>query len=88
MLFPLPGDPVMIPKAVRRATRPPEVVAALRETLGLDRPIAVQYFDWLWGVVQGDFGRSLANDYPVADHIAQTLPRTLELRLRQSLWRC
>ncbi|MDZ7908592.1 MAG: ABC transporter permease [Gemmobacter sp.] len=78
MLFLLPGDPVMI--LLGQESNPaPEAVAALREKLGLDRPIAVQYFDWLWGVVQGDFGRSLANDYPVADYIAQTLPRTLEL---------
>lgn len=78
MLFLLPGDPAMI--LLGQDSNPsPEAVAALRAELGLDRPIAVQYLDWLGGVLQGDFGRSLSNDYPVAQYISQTLPRTLEL---------
>lgn len=80
LLFLLPGDPAMI--LLGQDSNPtPEALAALRATLGLDRPIAVQYVDWLGQAAQGDLGRSLGNGYPVASYIAQTLPRTLELAL-------
>ncbi len=44
-----------------------EAVAALERRLGLDRPWFVQYFDWVGGVLQGDFGQSLRLSLPVAD---------------------
>ena len=43
----------------------PETVAQYREILGLDQPSYVRYFQWLGGVLVGDFGRSYANDQPV-----------------------
>ena len=54
-------------------------VAELRERLGLDRPLLEQYLAFLRGLVRGDLGRSLVDDYPVRDEIALRLPRTLEL---------
>ena len=54
----------------------------LEEALGLDRPLIVQYFRWLGGIVlQGDFGRSLWQNTPVAEQLAQRLPVTFELGL-------
>lgn len=44
-----------------------EAVAALERRLGLDRPWSVQYFDWVGGVLQGDFGQSLRLSLPVAE---------------------
>jgi peptide/nickel transport system permease protein len=44
-----------------------EAVAALERQLGLDRPWYIQYFDWLGGVLQGDFGQSLRLSRPVAE---------------------
>lgn len=44
-----------------------EAVAALERRLGLDRPWYIQYFDWVGGVIQGDFGQSLRLSLPVAD---------------------
>jgi len=57
----------------------PEDIARLRQNMGLDRPLAVQYGVWLWGVLHGDFGRSLIDGAPVLTHILQRLPNTLEL---------
>jgi len=54
-------------------------VAEMRSTLGLDRPMYVQYFDWVGGVVQGDFGFSWEYRRPVSEIIGERLPLTLIL---------
>jgi peptide/nickel transport system permease protein len=59
--------------------RDPAVIAHLRETLHLDKPLPVRYFYWLRGVVHGDLGESLRMQLPVRTLIAQKLPVTLEL---------
>ncbi len=51
-----PGDPVQV---MMGAKYDPVVAARLREALGLDRPIMVQYTEYMWNAVQGDFGESL-----------------------------
>lgn len=56
-------------------------VAQIRRELGLDRPLAVQYLDWLGGVFQGDFGYSYVERRPVTAIIRERFPRTLELAL-------
>ena len=56
-----------------------EEVDEMRNLLGLDRPMYVQYFDWIGGVVQGDFGFSWEFRRPVADVIGERLPLTLIL---------
>ena len=45
--------------------------AAVRERYGLNRPIGVQYADWLWKAVRFDFGRSMVYDRPVQDLISE-----------------
>jgi peptide/nickel transport system permease protein len=57
----------------------PEDVERLRQNLGLDRPLAVQYLSWLAGVLRGDFGISMVSGVPVAAAIAERLPNTLIL---------
>lgn len=57
----------------------PETVAGLRAELGLDLPAHVRYLGWLGGLLTGDFGRSLANNVPVAQLIASRLPNSLLL---------
>ncbi len=73
-----PGDPV------RRLLGPAadaEAVAAARHTLGLDRPLVVQYVDWLAGTLRGDFGTSLAQGRPAAALLAEAWPATALLVL-------
>jgi peptide/nickel transport system permease protein len=55
---------------------------ALRKDLGLDRPVVVQYADWIGGIVlRGDFGRSYWTRQPILDEFARRFPVTLELAL-------
>jgi ABC-type dipeptide/oligopeptide/nickel transport system permease component len=60
-------------------TASPEDVADLRSRLGLDRPLAVQYVDFLRGAVTGDLGTSLRTSQPVVAAIVERLPATVEL---------
>lgn len=56
-------------------------IEAMRAKMGLDRPMIVQYFDWLGKVLQGDLGYSYVSDKPVLSEIARYFPKTLELAL-------
>ncbi|UGQ11170.1 ABC transporter permease [Yinghuangia sp. ASG 101] len=57
----------------------PEAVDAMKAELGLDRPVLVQYFDWLSHAVQGDFGVSLFTSEPVGDAVSSRLSVTLSV---------
>src|SRR4051812_12005446 len=57
----------------------PEDVERLRRQLGLDRPLTVQYFTWLWAFVRGDWGFSFADGRPVMDRLLERVPATIEL---------
>ena len=57
----------------------PERVAALRAELGLDRPMAVRYADWLAGMLRGEMGTSYIYRLPVSQMIAERLRATLTL---------
>jgi peptide/nickel transport system permease protein len=59
----------------------PETAAALRRSMGLDRPILVQYVEWLGGVLRGDLGRSIQYDMGVGRLILTRLTVTLPLTL-------
>lgn len=74
----LPGD---LAEEILGQSATPETVAAFRRELGLDLPAHVRYLEWLGGVVQGDFGVSLANQRPISDLIAGRLGNTLFLAL-------
>ena len=75
----LPGDPVLLILGGDSAQPTPEQIAMVQAKLGLDRPLWVQYVTWLLRVIQGDLGRSLLDDRPVARDLANRLPRTLLL---------
>jgi peptide/nickel transport system permease protein len=72
----VPGDPVL---AVLGLNATPELVANLREDLGLNDPIYVQYVNWLGGVLQGDFGLDYRSNEPIGSMLLDRLPVTLEL---------
>jgi len=74
----LPGDPAAL---IMGTEGSPEAAARLRDALGLNRPLAVQYLEWLAGALRGDLGRSIQYDLPVGALIVTRLPVTLPLAL-------
>ncbi len=56
-------------------------IQKVREKLGLNRPLYIQYFDWLWDTVRGDFGTSLYGNVSIGGQIAQRAPLTLEIAI-------
>ncbi|TVR92218.1 MAG: ABC transporter permease [Trueperaceae bacterium] len=78
MLRLIPGDAVAIMLGANIDITP-ERIEALRRQLGLHLPLHQQYAQWLGGVLQGDFGRSVWTGRPVADEIVGRLPVTLQL---------
>ncbi len=72
----IPADPVAF-MAGENATR--EQIEALRQELGYDRPLPVQFLSYVAGVLQGDMGTSLYTQRPIADDLVSRLPATLEL---------
>jgi peptide/nickel transport system permease protein len=73
-----PGDPAAI-IAGDNATN--DQIAAIRTKLGLDDPLPVQFFRWLFAVLQGDLGISIFSNEPVAKLIGQRIEPTLALAL-------
>jgi peptide/nickel transport system permease protein len=78
----VPGDPA---QAMLGEGASQEDMAALRERLGLDRPLLVQYGAYLGGLTRGDLGVSLRTDRPVFEMIAERVPATVELALAAML---
>src|SRR2546428_6494952 len=64
---------------------PTEALADCTKNLGLPRPLAVQYVDYLWRSVQFDFGNSFRQGYPVSEYIARMFPHTLVLVLASAI---
>ncbi len=59
----------------------PDSLAAMERQLGLDRPVATQYLDWVWGVLHGDFGMSLRMSLPVAQVVGDAARNSAWLAL-------
>lgn len=72
----IPGDPALV---LLGPEGTPEAVAALRESLGLNKPILPAYWEWVCGIFRGDWGNSLMDKKPVIDTIAERIPRTFAL---------
>jgi peptide/nickel transport system permease protein len=75
----LPGDPIIIYIAQNATTQAmdPQQIEFLRHQFGLDRPIAVQYFNWLGRIFQGDFGESIYYHEKVGVLMAERFPITV-----------
>jgi len=74
----VPGDPAI---ALAGELATPEVVAQVREDLGLDQPLLIQYVRYMGLMLQGDMGDSIRSGLPVTEEIELRLPRTLTLAL-------
>src|SRR5207244_5380446 len=59
----------------------PQVLQEERARLGLDRPILLQFTDWIWGAARGDLGLSMWTGRPIAQEIAIRLELTLQLAI-------
>jgi len=78
----LPGDPCMALMGDQATTA---ALADCKQNLGLHRPLAVQYVDYLWRSVQFDFGKSFRQGYPVNEYIARMFPHTLVLVISSAI---
>jgi peptide/nickel transport system permease protein len=74
----VPGDPAQVVLG-DQASR--EAIEAMRERLGLNRPIAAQYWEFLSGALRGDWGTSMVTGRPVVSEVLKVLPATIELTL-------
>jgi peptide/nickel transport system permease protein len=74
----LPGDPALVMLGLEAS---PDNVARLRASMGLDRPLPVQYVEWMADALRGNLGRSIQYDVPVAGLILSRLSVTLPLTL-------
>jgi peptide/nickel transport system permease protein len=72
----VPGDPVAI---MLDTSASGEDVERIRRQLGLDRPLHIQYVDFLWNAARGDLGTSIRSRQPVLSEIWRYLPSTLQL---------
>ena len=82
-----PGDILsylLPPEAI--ADMKPEELAAMREALGLNDPFIIRYIYWLGGILQGDFGYSLASGVPISQLVLERVPATLELSVAALLF--
>ena len=75
----IPGDACLAILSDGEATFTQEELADCRAELDLDKPLVVQYFDWVGGAVQGDFGDSLWFKAPVMVELKERIPVTVEL---------
>jgi peptide/nickel transport system permease protein len=71
----LPGDPIFVfynSRQIQNLTD--EQITAIRHEHGLDKPIVIQYFTWMGGLLRGDLGKSITYNVPVSNAIGQRLP--------------
>lgn len=76
LLYILPGDPVRL---IAGPGATPETIESIRHEMGLDRPMHVQYFDFVSKMMVGDFGRSYQTRRRVVEELAMAVPKTLQL---------
>jgi len=84
-----PGDLALLmlagPGGQGATSLDPQVLAEIRHQLGLDKPLLLQYLDFLGGLVTGDWGESFWTRRPLADELAARLPITIEIALLSEL---
>lgn len=78
-----PGDPVPLMLGDYSS---PEAQATLRRELGLDRPLPVQYVNWVWNAARGDLGFSVVSRQSVSRGMMHRLPNTLLLAVMGMAW--
>jgi len=82
----MPGDPVAMMLMGEGGNVPQHIIEAERVRLGLDQPLYVQFFKWLGGVLQGDFGYSMWTGNPVAYEIGIRLELSLQVAVMATIF--
>lgn len=82
LLHLIPGDPAVVLLG-ERAT--PEQIESLRQQLGLNQPLPIQYFNFFFNVIRFDFGKSIMSGIPIIDEIKTRWPATFELSVASML---
>jgi peptide/nickel transport system permease protein len=76
----LPGDPIlMLVTSTEQQEYTEEQIIKLRHEFGLDKPLILQYLDWISSVLRGNLGTSILNRQPVEQELLRRLPITLQL---------
>lgn len=79
LIYLSPSDPVSVRMSAGGISVSPEIMESMRRFMGLDRPLLVQYGDWLWNILHGNMGKSYITDADVLDQILKALPYTLKM---------
>ncbi|ECF8847193.1 glutathione ABC transporter permease GsiC [Salmonella enterica] len=79
----LPGDPARL---IAGPEADAQVIALVRQQLGLDQPLHVQFWRYITHVLQGDFGTSMVSRHPVSEEIASRFLPTLWLTITSMIW--
>lgn len=82
----VPGDFAVMLLGPDAAQQDPAALANIRRSMGLDRPLPVQYLDWLGRAARGDLGESMSMKVPVWQEIMRRVPVTAELALLATLF--
>jgi len=77
----LPGDPIVIyvAQTAQLEAMPPEMIDQLRQQFGLDKPLHIQYINWIGNIFQGDFGESIFYHEKVGKLMLEKFPVTLHI---------
>lgn len=79
LIYLSPSDPVSVRMSAGGISVSPEIMESMRRSMGLDRPLLIQYGDWLWNILHGNMGKSYITDVDVLDQILKALPYTLKM---------
>lgn len=79
LIYLSPSDPVSVRMSAGGISVNPEIMESMRRSMGLDRPLLIQYGDWLWNILHGNMGKSYITDADVLDQILKALPYTFKM---------
>lgn len=79
LIYLSPSDPVSVRMSAGGISVSSEIMESMRRSMGLDRPLLIQYGDWLWNILHGNMGKSYITDADVLDQILKALPYTLKM---------
>ena len=79
LIYLSPSDPVSVRMSAGGISVSPEIMESMRRSMGLDRPLLIQYGDWLWNILHGNMGKSYITDADVLDQILKALAYTLKM---------